>query len=160
MAIIYLAFGSNVGNSEDYIERAIELLSPSVHDIQKAPVYRSKAVGYTDQPDFLNTAVQGRTRLSPEELLTFIKQVEQKVGRVQRFRWGPREIDIDIIVYDDLVLESPELTIPHPAFRDRGFVLRPLLDLNPALRDPKTGQTMAQLLEKLPPGEKSLLSRI
>ena len=160
MATIYLALGSNVGNSKGYIEQAIELLGASVNNIQRAHLYSSKAVGYTYQADFLNTAVSGQTGLSPEALLAFVKQIEQEVGRVERFRWGPREIDIDIIFYDDLKLESPELTIPHPAFRNRDFVLRPLKDLNPLMVDPVTGQTIAQLLDKITPDNKSVLDKV
>jgi 2-amino-4-hydroxy-6-hydroxymethyldihydropteridine diphosphokinase len=160
MANIYLALGSNVGDSKDYIGKAIELLGASVRGIKRAPIYSSKAVGYTDQADFLNTAVQGRTNLSSEDLLKFIKNVEEKIGRVERFRFGPREIDIDIIFYDDLVLETEELVIPHPAFRGRDFVLQPLNDLNPELSDPVSSQTVAGLLAAIPPENRSILKQV
>jgi 2-amino-4-hydroxy-6-hydroxymethyldihydropteridine diphosphokinase len=160
MATVYLALGSNVGDSKHHIEQAIELLSASVNNIQHAPVYRSKAVGYTDQANFLNTAICGQTSHSPEELLEFIKTIEQKLGRVKRFQWGPREIDIDIILYDNLKQESKALTLPHPAFRERDFVLQPLKDLNSGLLDPVTGQTVSQLLEKVPPADRSILKQV
>lgn len=157
MATIYLALGSNVGDSAKYIEQAIGLLGPAVNNIRRAPVYRSRAVGYTDQADFLNTAVSGQTSLSPEKLLSFLQSVEQEVGRTETFRWGPREIDIDIIFYDDLLLETPALTLPHPLFRERDFVLRPLADLNSSLVDPVSGQTASQLLGKIRQDARSII---
>jgi 2-amino-4-hydroxy-6-hydroxymethyldihydropteridine diphosphokinase len=160
MATVYLALGSNVGDSGDYIRQAIEQLGTSLHDIQKAPIYRSKAVGYTEQPNFLNTAISGQTDLTPEELLASVKTAEQKLGRMQRFRQGPREIDIDIIFYDTLVLETKELTIPHSAFRSRDFVLRPLGDLNPQMTDPVSGQTVTELLDKIAVDDKSIITQV
>jgi 2-amino-4-hydroxy-6-hydroxymethyldihydropteridine diphosphokinase len=158
MTTVYLGLGSNVGNPRQHIEKAISLLSPVLSDIKQAPFYLSKAVGYTDQPDFLNTAISGQTELAPEELLAFIKKTEQEIGRVERFHQGPREIDIDIIFYGDLVLKSPELTIPHPAFRDRDFVLQPLCGINPQMTDPVTSQTIAQLLDAVKPGDRSIIN--
>ncbi len=152
MTEVYLALGSNVGDSRTTIERAIALLGTALQQIKQAPVYRSKAVGYTDQPDFLNTAISGQTDLSPEALLAFVKDIEKQLGRIERFRWGPREIDIDIIFYGDLILEIPELAIPHPLFSDRAFVLRPLADLKPELIDPRSKQTVKELLAKLGTG--------
>jgi 2-amino-4-hydroxy-6-hydroxymethyldihydropteridine diphosphokinase len=156
MTTVYLTLGSNVGDSPAHIRRAVELLGAFVRDIIQAPVYRSKAVGYTDQPDFLNTAIRGRTDLAPPELLAFVKDVEGRVGRTQTFRHGPREIDIDLIFYGDRRLETPALTIPHPAFRDRDFVLRPLADLDPGLIDPASGRTVSQLLAAIDGPDRSI----
>jgi len=136
MTTVYLALGSNVGDSKKHLERAKDYLSEKIHGITSAPTYRTKAVGYTDQKDFLNTVVQGETELSPRELLNFTQETEQKVGRVKRFRWGPREIDIDIIFYGDLMFNEKGLTIPHARFRERDFVLRPLCDLSSSFLDP------------------------
>lgn len=157
MTSVYLALGSNVGDPAARIARAIELLGTSIQGLRKAPIYRSKAVGYTDQPDFLNTAVSGRTDLPPPDLLAFIKSVENKVGRTQTFRHGPREIDIDLIFYGDLRLETPALTVPHPAFRDRDFVLRPLADLDPDLKDPVSGRTVSGLLAAIDRSDRSII---
>ncbi len=156
MAVIYLALGSNVGDSQTYIEKTIELLTKSVDNIVRAPIYITKAVGYTDQADFLNAAVRGETSLSPQELLNFVKAIERHVGRVQRFQWGPREIDVDIIFYDREILNIPGLTIPHPRFRERDFVLRPISDINPAFIDPVTGKSVQELLESLPKSDLSI----
>src|SRR4051812_44554807 len=119
METVYLALGSNVGDSQEHIKKAVQLLGESLQHIKRAPIYRSKAVGYTDQPNFLNTAIEGQTQLSPQKLLKFIKDVEKRVGRVARFRWGPREIDIDIIFYGDQIVEQDGLTIPHARFAER-----------------------------------------
>jgi 2-amino-4-hydroxy-6-hydroxymethyldihydropteridine diphosphokinase len=157
MTTVYLALGSNVGDSRLQIEEAVRLLGRSVSDIVRASLYRSKAVGYTEQADFINTAVRGRTALKPRELLAFIKGIEGEIGRVQRFRFGPREIDIDLIFYGDLISTTDDLTIPHPAFRERDFVLQPLADLDPELKDPVSGHTVSELLKALKPEDRSVL---
>jgi 2-amino-4-hydroxy-6-hydroxymethyldihydropteridine diphosphokinase len=146
MTEVYLALGANVGNKKAGISNAIKLLTNKLKNVRRAPLYTTKPVGYTKQADFLNTAISGQTDLSPRQLLKYIKEVERQVGRVQRLRWGPREIDIDIIFYGDVVLETSSLTIPHPRFRTRDFVLQPLADLNPELVDPLTQKTVSQLL--------------
>jgi 2-amino-4-hydroxy-6-hydroxymethyldihydropteridine diphosphokinase len=149
MTKVYLALGANVGDPAANIKQAIELLRPRLLQLKQAPIYASKPVGITDQPDFLNTAIGGQTELSPVELFEFIKDVEKRIGRIERLRWGPREIDIDIIFYGDQVINQPQLTVPHPLFQERDFVLQPLIDLNPDLIDPKSGHTVSQLLTKL-----------
>lgn len=157
MTTVYLALGSNVGDSQQHIADAITRLCAKLQRVETAPLYTSKAVGYTDQPDFVNTVIRADTELTIYELLKFVQSVEKKVGRIARFRWGPREIDIDIILYGEVIHETLELTIPHARFRERDFVLRPLCDLNPQALDPVTHQTAAQLLVALPPSELSIL---
>jgi 2-amino-4-hydroxy-6-hydroxymethyldihydropteridine diphosphokinase len=157
MVTIYLALGSNVGDSAAYIQQAIQLLSATLSSVKQAPVYTSKAMGYTNQADFLNTAISGQTTLPPQELLVVIKDIEKKIGRIERFRWGPREIDIDLILYDNLIQDTDQLTLPHPHFRERDFVLQPLVDLKPSLTDPSTGKTVRQLLNELPKDQISLI---
>lgn len=158
--MVYLALGSNVGDSATNIAHAIKLLESSVTQIKQAPVYISKAVGYTDQPDFFNTAVSGQTDLEPQALLNFTSDVERQVGRTATFHWGPREIDIDMIFYGEAVIDTPQLTLPHRHFRERDFVLQPLCDLNPSLVDPVSNQTIQALLAKITPEQKSLLRRV
>jgi 2-amino-4-hydroxy-6-hydroxymethyldihydropteridine diphosphokinase len=151
METVYLALGSNVGDSLHYLQKAYQLLGDGVlQNPRMAPIYRSKPVGYIDQPDFLNTVVSGQTDLAPGELLTRIKQLEHQIGRIKRFRWGPREVDIDIILYGDLVFETPDLIIPHPSYHERIFVLQPLLDLDPSLVDPASHKPIAKILADLP----------
>lgn len=147
---VFLALGSNVGDCKANIAEAVEKLSEKVSNIKVAPLFISKAVGYTDQPDFHNTALVGETDLKPEELLDFVKSIEQEVGRVYRFRWGPREIDIDIIFYGDQVYKSERLEIPHPRMHERDFVLVPLVALEPELVHPKLGKSVQKLLSQLP----------
>ncbi|HUD10633.1 MAG TPA: 2-amino-4-hydroxy-6-hydroxymethyldihydropteridine diphosphokinase [Candidatus Saccharimonadales bacterium] len=157
MTTVYLALGSNVGDSAQYIAKSLDLLESTLNDIQHAPLYTSKAVGYTNQADFFNTAISGQTELSPQALLHVINEVEQQVGRVKRFRWGPREIDIDIIFYGNRTLQSENLTIPHPSFRERDFVLQPLVDLNSKMVDPVSHKTVKQLLSELAPSQLSII---
>jgi len=160
MTEVYLSLGSNVGDSRAHFAKAIELLGEHLQDLKQSPVYTSKAVHYTDQPDFLNMVVSGQTELSPEELLETIQHIEQQVGREKSFEWGPREIDLDIIFYGDQVIETERLTIPHFRFRNRGFVLQPLNDLNPMFGDPVTGQTVNELLEHFLMIARSLATRV
>ncbi len=160
MSTVYLALGSNVGEKNKYIESAITLLQENISGIKRANIYESKAVGYTNQANFLNTALKGSTDLSPEKLLDFIKEVEITVGRIRRFKLGPREIDIDIIFYADKKYESKELIIPHPSYQDRDFVLRPLLDINDDLKDPISGQSLSEILESIPENDRSIIDSI
>lgn len=160
MATVYLALGSNVGDSLGYINQAVELLGTSVHGIKRAPVYRTRPVGFTSQSDFLNTALRGKTGLKPAELLKFVQKVEKDAGRKRTFRFGPRQIDIDIIFYDDQVVKTPELTIPHASLIGRDFVLQPLCDLDPALKDPVSGRTVRQMLDDLGPSSRSIKGQV
>jgi len=144
---VYLGLGSNVGDRLLNLNKAIELLSEKIQILKKSKIYISKAVGYTDQPDFYNMVLYGKTDLSPEELFNFIKDVEKNVGRVYRFHWGPREIDIDILFYNDLVYKSDKLDIPHPRLHERDFVLLPLIELNPKLFHPVLNKRVSDLKE-------------
>jgi 2-amino-4-hydroxy-6-hydroxymethyldihydropteridine diphosphokinase len=154
---IILALGSNVGNSEKNIVDAVDLLSEHISKIKCAKIYRSHAVGFEDQADFFNTAIIGETSLAPEQLLDFTQDVEKRIGRVFRFHWGPREIDIDIIFFDDLVYKSSGLQIPHPRANERDFVLKPAADIAPNFIHPELGKSIRQLYEAL---DKSKLSII
>jgi 2-amino-4-hydroxy-6-hydroxymethyldihydropteridine diphosphokinase len=160
MTEVYLALGSNVGDAHGHIKQAIDLLTTILADSRVAPLYLSKAVGYTDQPDFVNTVITGQTDLKPKALLDRLKEIEQQIGRTPTFRHGPREIDIDIIFYGDLVMDTPRLVIPHPSFRERDFVLQPLYDLNPSLIDPVSGQTVKALLAQISGRQKSLIKQV
>jgi len=146
---VFIALGSNIGDKKNFIEKAIRHLSEKIYHIKQAPIYTSRAVGFTDQPDFYNTVISGYTDLSPEELLLFIKETEKNIGRVKRFRWGPREIDIDILFYGNHVIEKKELVIPHPRLHERDFVLQPLVYLQPDLIHPLLKKTVTELLNNL-----------
>jgi 2-amino-4-hydroxy-6-hydroxymethyldihydropteridine diphosphokinase len=160
MAVIYLALGSNLDDSKENINNAVNFLEKYVVEIVRAPFYISEAIGYTQQPNFINTALMGTTNLQPLALLKYIEQVEKKVGRIDRFRWGPREIDIDIIFYDNTIIDSKPLTIPHSQYLNRDFVLRPILDISPNLIDPKSGKSIRSILDGLDPAVMSNLRKV
>jgi 2-amino-4-hydroxy-6-hydroxymethyldihydropteridine diphosphokinase len=116
-----------------------------------APLYRSAAVSPIAQPDFLNTVVVARSAMAPEELLAMAKELERAVGRRQGPRWGPRPLDVDLLLVGETRRDSGELALPHPRLHQRAFVLAPLADLLPELRLPQ-GRTVRELLAQLPPG--------
>ena len=129
--IVYLALGTNLGDRIANLCAALKALSPEVKVITESKVYETPPWGYENQPAFLNMAVKCETNLEPESLLKRLKQLEVQLGREQSFRWGPRLIDIDILFYDNIILKSESLTIPHPRLHERAFVLVPLAEISP-----------------------------
>ena len=138
--IVYLGLGSNVGDRLANLVRALENLGASgdLEILDCSAVYETEPWGLTDQPKFLNCAVKARTTLMPEQLLGLAKTIEPKMGRTAGVRYGPRPIDIDILLYGDLVinLEVPDLQIPHPRMAERAFVLIPLAEIAPCVNHP------------------------
>ena len=128
---VYIALGTNLGERLDNLRTAIAALAPGVLMLTKSHVYETPPWGYEDQPAFLNMVVKVETGLEPEPLLTYLKQIEAGLGREKSVRWGPRLIDLDILFYDDLVIDTPPLVIPHPRLHERAFVLVPLADVAP-----------------------------
>ena len=142
---VYLALGSNLGDRAANLKSAIRHLPPQLEVLQKSPVYETPPWGYADQPHFLNQVVRARTYETPEALLKHLKRLEVVLGREPGFRNGPRLIDLDILFYDDLVLNSPPLVLPHPNLHERGFVLVPLNDIAPVLMHPVLKKTVREL---------------
>ncbi|MDQ6662119.1 MAG: GTP cyclohydrolase MptA [Chloroflexota bacterium] len=142
---IYLALGSNLGDRRGNLAAALQRLR-NIMDITKvSSIYETEPVGYSDQPRFLNMVCAGTTKLSAQELLKSVKEIETTLGRQPSFRNGPRPIDIDILFFDDLHMMQEQLTIPHPRMRERAFVLVPLTEIAPESVDPVSGKTVAEL---------------
>jgi 2-amino-4-hydroxy-6-hydroxymethyldihydropteridine diphosphokinase len=140
--IVYLALGSNLGDRLANLKQAIAALSPQMEVKAKSRVYETPPWGYTDQPMFLNQVIRVDTYVQPVPLLKHIKRLESILGREPSFPNGPRSIDIDILFYDDLVLNTSSLVIPHPQVQERGFVLMPLHDIAPDFLHPTSKKTV------------------
>lgn len=147
---VYLGLGSNLENREANLQQATQIIEqhPGVNLIRVSPYYRTAPWGKTDQPWFLNAVLEVDTDLNPWEVLELAWQVEKRLGRVRGERWGPRSIDVDVLIYVGVQMATPQLTLPHPLIAQRAFVLRPLADLIPEL-ELLPGQKVIDLLQKL-----------
>jgi 2-amino-4-hydroxy-6-hydroxymethyldihydropteridine diphosphokinase len=145
----YLSLGSNLGNREANIRQALEMLeAPDLHVLRVAPLYETEPQDVPGQPWFINTVAEVETTLFPRQLLSRIQKIERNLGRKRLVEKGPRTIDIDIVLFGRFQVQSPELTIPHPRFAERRFVLEPLCALDPDLRHPATRETVREMLDK------------
>ena len=147
--IVYLGLGSNLGQRESNLAGAIHLLGRQVRLLRTSSIYETAPWGYTEQPDFLNSVLEVDTSLSPPSLLDLVKAVEEEIGREPTFRYGPRLVDVDILLYGDLVIEEPDLQIPHARMHERAFVLVPLMELASEFVHPTSKLTIAQLTNQV-----------
>jgi 2-amino-4-hydroxy-6-hydroxymethyldihydropteridine diphosphokinase len=151
MATVYLALGSNIGDREKNLREAIRLLTEStVRVLKLSNIYETEPVDYLDQAWFLNAVLSAQTNLSPTALLLALRDIEFRMGSKKAFAKGPRLIDLDILLYDDAAIDTPELQIPHPRMLQRNFVLVPLAEIAPVLRHPSWPATASELLSRSP----------
>ena len=149
MSTAYLLIGGNMGNRSANLQRATEEINRFCGQVTAiSSVYETAAWGKTDQPSFYNQALILQTDLDPETLLTTLLQIEKQMGRERKERMGPRVIDLDIILIDDLRIHTPQLIVPHPAMAERRFVLAPLAEIAPQVLHPLLHKTIARLLEE------------
>lgn len=151
--VAYLGLGSNLDNPAAQLDEACRRLRliQGVEIIRISSYYETPPVGVLDQPWFINAAVGVRTSLSPEDLLSALLQVENDMGRIRKERWGPRLVDLDLLLYNNNVINTPRLQVPHPEMASRGFVLLPLAEIAPQAYHPVLQKTMAHLLAELAP---------
>ncbi len=150
MKTVFLALGSNIGDRTFFILRAIEELKNHIKILKVSTVYESNPWGVENQAPFLNCVIKAETTILPEELLNIVKQIEKRVGRIDRFRWGPREIDIDILLYGNSIIDLPHLKVPHPFLVERDFFLYPLIEINQSLKHPVTDKNLSEYTSTTP----------
>ena len=150
MSVAYIGIGSNLGNRQENCLRAIELLQKKGIIVKKrSSLYETEPWGVKEQPLFLNMAIEVETKLNPGALLRILKDVEKEVGRKESTKWGPRIIDLDILLTDNIVLNKDNLKIPHPLMHKREFVLRPLCEIAPDIKHPVLKLSMNELLQEV-----------
>lgn len=149
MSTVYLGLGSNLGDRLANIKKALHMLESRVDMQAVSSVYETEPWGLKSQPWFLNVVCSAETDLVPHALLDFLKRIERQLGRQHTVRYGPRRIDIDILFYNDQVIDDPKLRIPHPRLAERAFVLIPLVEIAPDLDHPETGETLRAMLTEL-----------
>jgi len=155
MSVAYIGIGSNLGDREFNCKQAIGLLRQKGITVSKeSSLYETKPWGVTDQPLFLNMAIEIETDLKPFELLRTLKDIENEMGREETFLWGPRIIDLDILLYDNNIVDEKDLRIPHPHMQDREFVLRPLCEIAGDVPHPLLLLSIEELLQRLKSTEK------
>jgi 2-amino-4-hydroxy-6-hydroxymethyldihydropteridine diphosphokinase len=151
----YIALGSNMGDRFGYLTQAIILLEghEDITVVNTSSIYETDPVGYTDQDQFLNMAIQVETSLSPVELLDTCLEIELKLGRKREIKWGPRTLDLDILLFNHENIETEKLTIPHPRMKQRAFVILPLLEMEPNLMLPNMKEPLKDCLLSIPDRE-------
>ncbi len=148
----YLGLGANLGDRKKQLDQAIERLNHTkgIHVQQLSSLYETAPIGYVDQPPFYNQVIKIQTFLMPDDLLENMLHIEQELHRVRQFRWGPRTIDIDLLLYENCIIKQENLTVPHPRMTERAFVLIPLLEIAGDLLVPGTDKKISQWVAELP----------
>ena len=151
----FIALGSNIGSRFDHLKKAVEKIDqlPETEVVNTSSVYETDPVGYEDQEQFLNMAIQISTGLNPFKLLDACLDIELKLGRKREIHWGPRTIDLDILLYSHENIETEKLIVPHPRMHERAFVLVPLLEIDSSIRLPKMERPLISILEDIPDRE-------
>ncbi len=157
---VFIGVGTNLGNKEQNLNRAMEEIRKIAKVLVCSPVYETEPIGLADQPLFYNQVIEIRTALTPEKLLVALKTIERKMGRVPTIRNGPRIIDCDILYYKDIIVETETLVIPHPRAAERAFVLVPLANIAPEFLDPIQKKSIQQLVKELPEEDKRKVKQI
>lgn len=147
--IAYIGIGSNVGDKKTNCLKGIGLLSEGGRVVSVSSLYYTEPVGFKEQEDFINAVAAVDTDLPPMDLLSICLSIEDRLGRVRSLRWGPRTLDLDILLYGDLVMDQPDLVIPHPMLAARKFVLMPLAEIAPQATHPVLNKSASQLLQEL-----------
>jgi 2-amino-4-hydroxy-6-hydroxymethyldihydropteridine diphosphokinase len=150
---VYLSLGSNVGDREAQLRAAQARLSAVGRVVVASSFYETEPVEFTEQPWFLNFVLALETSKTPQQLMTAILRIEEEMGRRRTQKKGPRSIDIDILLFDDIIMDSTNLTIPHPALQQRRFVLEPMAEIAPEVVHPALKKTIRELRDTLPPGQ-------
>ncbi|HVP36554.1 MAG TPA: 2-amino-4-hydroxy-6-hydroxymethyldihydropteridine diphosphokinase [Terriglobales bacterium] len=160
MAIAYLCLGSNLGNKINNLNQALKEIKnlKMVKVLRASSIYETEPVGFKDQSWFLNAAVKIKTKLPPLSLLYLLQGIERKLGRVKGKRWGPRKVDLDILLYNNVILKDVKLTLPHPQMHKRRFVLIPLVELGSRWKHPSLNLTPKMLLDKIKTSQQVRLS--
>jgi 2-amino-4-hydroxy-6-hydroxymethyldihydropteridine diphosphokinase len=146
---VAVALGSNLGDRRAHLSRAIDRLSTVLDDLRCSSFHDTAPEGVGDQPRYLNAAAVGRTALAARDVLDRLLAIERERGRMRPFQGAPRTLDLDLVLYGEEIIAEPGLNVPHPRFRERVFVLAPLAEVAPDLRDPVSGLTVGILLERL-----------
>ena len=143
-----LGLGSNIGDRKQQLLKAIDLIGniKGIKVTKQSSIYETAPIGYTDQPNFLNLCLEIETELSPQQLLKHCLDIEQQLHRVREIRWGPRTLDIDILLYSDDIIETDNLSVPHPRMQERAFVLIPLNDIASDKQNPRLNQKIQDLV--------------
>ncbi len=147
----FIALGSNIGDRASYLEQAIALMNDhnDIRVIKRSSIYETEPVGYVDQQSFLNMVIHVQTSFNPRELLEVTQSIERECGRKRDVRWGPRTIDLDILLFDQENMEMENLSIPHPRMWERAFVIVPLIELEPTLYVEQRGQSIKEVYDEL-----------